>query len=72
MKRLGQLPGARVRARVGGSRRGSGPLKRAELLAALDSVRAWAKGLPESVEPFRLQPIPGLVVQVREKAGVKS
>jgi hypothetical protein len=47
-------------------------LRRSELVAALDSVRAWAKGLPESVEPFRLQPIPGLVVQVREGRGANA
>ena len=41
-------------------------MKRAQLLAALDSVRAWVKDQPDELEPFRLQPIPGLVVQVRD------
>jgi hypothetical protein len=41
-------------------------MKRDQLLKAIDSVRAWVRDQPEQVEPFRLQPIPGLVVQVRE------
>jgi hypothetical protein len=41
-------------------------MKRHQLLAALESVRAWARELPDDVEPFRIQPIPGLVIQARD------
>jgi hypothetical protein len=41
-------------------------MKRHQLLAALESVRAWLRDQPDDVEPFRLQPIPGLVIQVRD------
>jgi hypothetical protein len=40
-------------------------MKRSQLLAALDSVRAWVREQPDDINEFRLAPIPGLVVAVR-------